>query len=626
MADFWVSRDAHGRGGTGYKTTAAQNLGHVRRLEQRLQTLENSVSADSICILQDPRPPDVALIARNPNDFQLRGDTGLNHPSEAMAEEGHFRTEAKAMGNPHDYQLGDASLSHQSEAMVEDDMGHTTQVNTTIDPNDCQLGDASLNHQPEAMVQDDFRTNANVNSVAVDPCPQQYQQTSHAKAPQAPANFVEELRNLSLEATAERHLGSTSGLSFAKLTQSVLRRLTPDKADFVFINYQENAANALLFDLDSPSDVFGESVLQGLSESVSAHPVLFGDLFLADFTESDSSALSAVALPSDQRHVRRLVNFYFAHSHTLYPILRRSDVMRTLDKISGNPHKLDDQPPLEVFRLWMVLAIGSTAYSSISLTEESESRLYFSKALQYSELSLGADDMDFSALDDDDCANGTPRDVGQPSTLVAPLHILALRRIASKISREIYSVGKTGAYMTEEQREETLSRLHQELLEWRRTLPFPLPDFEDKVPHLTTTWYDFNYYTHLAMIYRPSPLCPVPTVKRIKILENAACMSIRQAYSMHQQGRLAYNWLNFLALFTSTISLVYAVTAQPKDLPTVLSETRVIEDLDLVLNLFGTLGIKFLAATKIRDMIQEISTRYKSILAEHSQYRGSGLV
>ncbi|KAM3521060.1 hypothetical protein NHJ13051_006481 [Beauveria bassiana] len=52
----------------------------------------------------------------------------------------------------------------------------------------------------------------------------------------------------------------------------------------------------------------------------------------------------------------------------------------------------------------------------------------------------------------------------EPSTLVAPRHILALRRIASKISREIYSVGKTGAYMTEEQREETLSRLHQELL------------------------------------------------------------------------------------------------------------------------------------------------------------------
>jgi hypothetical protein len=205
--------------------------------------------------------------------------------------------------------------------------------------------------------------------------------------------FVEELRTLSLEATAERHLGSTSGLSFAKLTQTVLRRLTPDKADFVFINYQENTAGASLFDLDSPSDLFGDSVLQSLSESISIHPVLFGDLFLADLTESDSTSLSSITWPCDESHVQRLVDFYFAHSHTLYPILRKSDITRTLDKIRNNPQRLEEQPPLEVFRLWMVLAIGSTAYSSISLTDESESRLYYSKALQYSELALGADDM-----------------------------------------------------------------------------------------------------------------------------------------------------------------------------------------------------------------------------------------
>jgi hypothetical protein len=67
--------------------------------------------------------------------------------------------------------------------------------------------------------------------------------------------------------------------------------------------------------------------------------------------------------------------------------------MRTLERVRSNPPSLEEQPPLEIFRLWMVLAIGSTAYSSISLTDESESRLYYSKALQYSELALGADDM-----------------------------------------------------------------------------------------------------------------------------------------------------------------------------------------------------------------------------------------
>jgi hypothetical protein len=207
-------------------------------------------------------------------------------------------------------------------------------------------------------------------------------------------------------------------------------------------------------------------------------------------------------------------------------------------------------------------------------------------------------------------------DLGQPSSLAVPLHILALRRIASKISGQIYSIRRS-ANVTDEQREATLSALHQELLAWRRNMPFPLPDFQEGVPHLTTTWYDFNYYTHLAMIYRPSPLCPVLDIRRIKILETAASMSIRQAHSMHQQHRLAYNWLTFLALFTSTISLVYAVTAQPEDLPTVLRETRAIDDLDLALNLFDTLGTKFVAATKIRNMVQEISKRYKGIRAAH---------
>lgn len=144
-------------------------------------------------------------------------------------------------------------------------------------------------------------------------------------------------------------------------------------------------------------------------------------------------------------------------------------------------------------------------------------------------------------------------------------------------------------------------------------MPFPLPAVHDGVPHLNTTWYDFNYYTHLAMIYRPSPLCPVLDLKRIKILETATSMSIRQAYSMHQQRRFAYNWLNVLTLFTSTISLIYAITAQPDDLAAVLRETRAIEDLDLALHLFETLGSKFHAAIKIRNMIHEISKRYKGI-------------
>ncbi|KAJ5193103.1 hypothetical protein N7449_009245 [Penicillium cf. viridicatum] len=521
-------------------------------------------------------------------------------------------------------------------------------------------------------------------------------------APDQASTFGQQLTVLSLEATAERHLGSTTGLSFANLTQMILRRLAPDKADFIFNSHQDNTTEMDLLDLSSSSNPFNDSFFQSLSESISPYPLLFGDLLFTDSAGS-GTALDSLAWPSDETHVRRLVNFYFAHSHTLYPILDRSEVMDTLEKVHQNPQNLATQTPLHAFRIWMVLAIGSTAYSSVTLTEESESMLFYNKALQYSEQALGGDEMStleaimlqvsysffnqlgpntwflvgtaarlalgmglhaassyrkfplnvqqrrkrifFSiymmdrvvsitlgrpfALHDDDidvtpfenadeefihADSISPQNPLQPSLMAVPLHILSLRKIAGNISRQVYGNVKN-ANLTLSEREAIIASLHQELLDWRRSMPFPLPDVNESVPHLNTTWYDFNYYTHLAMIYRPSPLCPVSDLKRIKMLEMAASMSLRQAFSMHQQQRFAYNWLNFLALFTATLSLIYAITAQPDNLSTVLRNTRAIADLDLATQLFETLGLKFLAAKEIQGMIAKISRRYKEVRA-----------
>lgn len=198
--------------------------------------------------------------------------------------------------------------------------------------------------------------------------------------------------------------------------------------------------------------------------------------------------------------------------------------------------------------------------------------------------------------------------------MAIPLHILALRRIAGKITRQVYANRRTSTLDTE-QREEILRSLHKELIDWRRDMPFPLPDVNDQVPHLSTSWFDFNYYTHVAMLYRPSPLLPTMDLDRVKTLEEAASMSIRTAYNMHRQRRFAYNWLNLLGLFTSTLSRIYATTVQPENLVTTLRETRAIEDVDLAIDLFGTLGVKFPAANKIKGMVSEISRRFKELRA-----------
>ncbi|VUC27445.1 unnamed protein product [Clonostachys rosea] len=512
--------------------------------------------------------------------------------------------------------------------------------------------------------------------------------------------FDQELKSVSFSVAAERHLGSTSGLSFAKLTQMVLRRLTPDRADFVFDNPRRSFNSDQLFDFDSSLDFFNSSVFETLSESIPSHPTLFGDILLEDTIEP-TDAVSGLNLPTNEAYANRLVDFYFAHSHTLYPMLIKSDFMRTLQQVRDNPFDPAAQCPLALFRVWMVFAIGSTAYSSVTLMEESESRIYYSKALEYFERAMALGEMAalevimlqisysffnqlgpntwflvgmaarlavgiglhiestyaswpvdvqqhrkrifFSiymmdrvvslalgrpfALHDDDIdvspfADANEDDIHPdgirsqssltPSIIAVPLHILALRTIAGKIAKQVYS-NRRALSLTVEEREEILHSLHKELIDWRRNMPFPLPDISDRVPHFGTNWYDFNYYTHIAMLYRPSPLFPVVDERKIKILEEAASMSLRQAFNMHQQQRLAYNWLNLLALFTSTLSLIYAITVQPNDLATALKETRAIDDLDLSIELFDTLGIKFLAAKKIRGMIAEVSRRYKDL-------------
>lgn len=212
--------------------------------------------------------------------------------------------------------------------------------------------------------------------------------------PSSTTTFAEELKCLSLEATAERHVGSSSGVSFAKLTQMVLRRLSPDKVDFVFANDHDHITSPgrRLFNFNSPLDLADHTLFERLNDSISIQPSLFGDLGLADIVQSGSQ--DATATPNwqtDEAHIDHLVDFYFAHSHTLYPIIHRGHFLKSLQEYRNGGQNPALHPPVFMFRMWMVLAIGSTAYSAISLADESEPRLYYCEALQYLEAAMSDD-------------------------------------------------------------------------------------------------------------------------------------------------------------------------------------------------------------------------------------------
>lgn len=196
------------------------------------------------------------------------------------------------------------------------------------------------------------------------------------------------LRSVSLAAMAEPYLGTISGLTFARLTQAVLRRLSPDGRDFVFSPHIESntvplegatdlhldLVNSMYFDFDQAIDF---SVLAGEGIFPLYH----------DGTEG-----SVINLPSRTESLR-LATFYFDHSHNLYPIIDQQEAMSALHMILQDPEHSTEVSSPNMFRVWMMLAIGSTTYSSITLTEESVSRLYYEKAMTYFEASLDHGDM-----------------------------------------------------------------------------------------------------------------------------------------------------------------------------------------------------------------------------------------
>jgi hypothetical protein len=255
--------------------------------------------------------------------------------------------------------------------------------------NDAALAKDSL-PRSEQHLSNDTRLEGHVN-MERRPTTALSQAASQPRTPQrAQETLAENLRSVSLAAVAEPYLGSISGLTFAKLTQAVLRRLSPDGRDFVFspevggstgngpisgaTNLHLDFMNNMYFDFDQVIDF----------------SMIAGDGIMPSFDEEGRNTITT--LP-DRAEVLQLAMFYFDHSHTLYPIIHQQEVMSDIHTILLDPgHPITQSPPC-MFRVWMVLAIGSTTHSSITLSEESVSRLYYEKAMTYFEGSMDHGDI-----------------------------------------------------------------------------------------------------------------------------------------------------------------------------------------------------------------------------------------
>ncbi|RDW78863.1 Zn(II)2Cys6 transcription factor [Aspergillus mulundensis] len=508
-------------------------------------------------------------------------------------------------------------------------------------------------------------------------------------------SLADGLKMLSLEATAERYVGSSSGVAFAKLTQTVLRRLSPDQDAFVFGDGDALQGGPgeedLMPTFDDTLDFLDLDMMLDSPQHLTSLPVdptLQGSDNPLDLSQLDAG------------HISFLLDFYFAHSHTLYPIIQQQCFIETLWAAYADPLCALTLSPLWQFRIWMVLAIGSTTYCSVTLMDETESIQLFNKAMSYFEAAMGCGDLPalevlmlqvsysffnsagpntwflvgvaarmaigmglhtrevyetltpdnadyqkrlffslymmdrvvsmalgrpFAIRDEDitaepfadaDDENITP--VGiiptaklEPTSMAVPLHILELRRIASAIGTSLHS-GQRHSNSNLPAAQATREGLHKRLIQWRRSMPFPLPDCKSKVPHLCTSWFDLNYYTHLITLYRPSACQTVLDVSSMEILAESSGMAIREANNLYRQQRFAFNWLNLMTVFNAALSLMYSTTAQPDTVPFELEKTRAIEDLELVMGMLEQFCRKFPSAGQIQNMVRTVLDRLRS--------------
>ncbi|KAL4819550.1 fungal-specific transcription factor domain-containing protein [Aspergillus spinulosporus] len=516
---------------------------------------------------------------------------------------------------------------------------------------------------------------------------------SPATGPGRSTSLADGLKMLSLEATAEKYVGPSSGVAFAKLTQAMLRRLAPDQEAFVFGDGEEGSGVGvgeaeLLPSFEGTLDFLDLDMMLDSPQHLTSMPI-------DRVRPGSENPLDLAKL--EEGHIRFLLDFYFAHSHTLYPIIQQGSFVETLWTAYKDPFKALILSPMWQFRIWMVLAIGSTTYCSVSLMDETESIQLFNKAMSYFDAAMGCgelaalevlmlqvsysffnsagpntwflvgvaartaigmglhtrevyenlapdaadyqkrlffslymmdrvvstalgrpfaiqdEDITVEPFADNDDENITPAGIIPraklgPSSMAVPLHILELRKIASTIGTEMYSLQRSRDPSTN-----TQEILHKRLIEWRRSMPFPLPEAKSKVPHLCTSWFDLNYYTHLIMLYRPSVVQATVNINTVEIdiLAKSSGMAIREANNLYRQQRFAFNWLNLMTVFNAALSLIYSTTArlQPDAARFAHERTTAIEDLELVMGILEQFCRKFPSAVQILDMVRTVLER-----------------
>jgi hypothetical protein len=172
-------------------------------------------------------------------------------------------------------------------------------------------------------------------------------------------------------------------------------------------------------------------------------------------------------------------------------------------------------------------------------------------------LALADDDIDVelpSILDSDSPYRGIP-----PMALTQ--HIIKLRRLSGVILTTAYSVSGRQNSFAEPERAGIISDLHRQLDQWLSDCPVPPSEEGDerRMIHSNHSWFLLNYHQCLCLLYRPSPLYPITTPDRLRVLHDASTRSVDLYVELWHKRKVSYNLINVSMQFLACISLLYCL-------------------------------------------------------------------
>ncbi|KAK9351330.1 fungal-specific transcription factor domain-containing protein [Lipomyces doorenjongii] len=145
-----------------------------------------------------------------------------------------------------------------------------------------------------------------------------------------------------------------------------------------------------------------------------------------------------------------------------------------------------------------------------------------------------------------DMSNGNPFH----SDVSIALHMVKLRQLTTRI---LLSVHHTAQWACPRPDESLLEELHRSLDNWKSNLPRITI-----APERTRMRVEIEYHEHLMLLYRPSPLFPVPSTSAAAICANSASTAIELYAILYSSFTNPPTFIACRGVFTAALTLLWA--------------------------------------------------------------------